>query len=115
MALLLTIKDSSRESLLFSLRAASAALIVGFLALVLVGRLVHLQIFKHQHFTTLSENNRVKIVPIAPTRGLIFDRQGEILAQNLPTYSLEVVPEVIEDVGVLVAETAHDRRNHRRG
>lgn len=104
MALLLTIKDSSRESLLFSLRAASAALIVGFLALVLVGRLVHLQIFKHQHFTTLSENNRVKIVPIAPTRGLIFDRQGEILAQNLPTYSLEVVPEVIEDVGVLVAE-----------
>ena len=104
MASLFTIKDSSRESLLFSLRAVSAALIVGILALVLVGRLVHLQIFKHQHFTTLSENNRVKIVPIAPTRGLIFDRQGEILAQNLPTYSLEVVPEVIEDVGVLVAE-----------
>ena len=104
MALLLTIKDSSRESLLFSLRAVSAALIVGILAFVLVGRLVHLQVFKHQHFTTLSENNRVKIVPIAPTRGLIFDRRGEILAQNLPTYSLEVVPEVIEDVGALVAE-----------
>ena len=104
MASLLTIKDSSRESLLFSLRAVSAALIVGVLALLLVGRLVHLQIFKHQHFTTLSENNRVKIVPIAPTRGLIYDRQGEILAQNLPTYSLEVVPEVIEDIGALVAE-----------
>ena len=104
MASLLTIKDSSRESRLFSSRAVSAALIVGVLAFVLVGRLVHLQVFKHQHFTTLSENNRVKIVPIAPTRGLIFDRQGEILAQNLPTYSLEVVPEVIEDVGVLVAE-----------
>ena len=89
---------------MFTMRAFGAALIVGILALVLVGRLVHLQIFKHQHFTTLSENNRVKIVPIAPTRGLIFDRQGEVLAQNLPTYSLEVVPEVIEDVGVLVAE-----------
>ena len=104
MASLLKIKDSSRESFLFSMRAVSAALIVGILALVLVGRLVHLQIFKHQHFTTLSENNRVKVVPIAPTRGLIFDRQGEILAQNLPAYSLEVVPEVIEDVAALVAE-----------
>lgn len=104
MASLLTIKDSSRESFLFSMRAVSAALIVGILALVLIGRLVHLQIFKHQHFTTLSENNRVKVVPIAPTRGLIFDRQGEILAQNLPAYSLEVVPEVIEDVAALVAE-----------
>ena len=100
---LLTIMDSSRESLLFSMRAFSAAIIVGVLTLVLVGRLVHLQIFKHQHFTTLSENNRVKIVPIAPTRGLIFDRQREILAQNLPTYSLEIVPEVVEDVDVLIA------------
>ena len=103
MAPRLTITDSPRESLLFSMRAFHAAVIVGVLTLVLVGRLVHLQVFKHQHFTTLSENNRVKIVPIAPTRGLIFDRQGEILAQNLPTYSLEVVPEVVEDVGELIA------------
>ena len=101
---LLAIKDYSRESLSLSMRAVSAAIIVGILTLVLVGRLVHLQIFKHQHFTTLSENNRVKIVPIAPTRGLIFDRRGEILAQNLPTYSLEVVPEVVEDVDQLITE-----------
>ena len=101
---LLTIKDSSRESRLLSVRAVNAAVIVGILTLVLVGQLVHLQIYKHQHFTTLSENNRVKIVPIAPTRGLIFDRQGEILAQNLPSYSLEVIPEVVEDVDTLIAE-----------
>ena len=104
MATLLTIKDSSRESLLFSMRAVGAAVIVGILALLLVGRLVHLQIFKHQHFTTLSDNNRVKIVPIAPARGLIFDRRGEILAQNLPAYSLEVVPEAVEDMDALIAE-----------
>ena len=97
-----TITDSARESLLFSMRTFCAAIIVAVLTLVLVGRLVHLQIFKHQHFTTLSENNRVKIVPIAPTRGLIFDHRGEILAQNLPAYSLEVVPEVVEDVGALI-------------
>jgi len=104
MAPLFTIENSSRESRLFSMRAVSAAVIVGILVLVLVGRLVHLQIVKHQHFTTQSENNRVKIVPIAPTRGLIFDRQGEVLAQNLPVYSLEVVPEVVEDIDALIAE-----------
>ena len=104
MAPLLTTSESSRESLLFSMRAVGAAVIVGMLTLLLVGRLVHLQIFKHQHFTTLSENNRVKIVPIAPTRGLIFDRRGEILAQNLPAYSLEVVPEAVEDIDALIAE-----------
>ena len=104
MAPLLTTSDSSRESFLISMRAVGAALIVGLLTLLLVGRLVHLQIFKHQHFTTLSENNRVKIVPIAPTRGLIFDRRGEILAQNLPAYSLEVVPEAVEDLDALITE-----------
>ena len=104
MASLLTTSDSSRESRLFSMRAVVAALIVGVLTLLLVGRLAHLQILKHRHFTTLSENNRVKIVPIAPVRGLIFDRRGEILAQNLPAYSLEVVPEAVEDVDALIAE-----------
>ena len=104
MAPLFTAKSSPRGSYLFSVRAVSAAIIVAMLTLLLIGRLVHLQIFKHQHFTTLSENNRVKIVPIAPTRGLIFDRRGEILAQNLPTYSLEVVPEAVEDVDALIAE-----------
>ena len=101
---LLTMKDSSRESILFSARAVWAAVIAGVLALVLVGRLTHLQIFKHQYFTTLSENNRVKIIPIAPTRGLIFDRQGEILAQNLPSYSLEVVPEAVGDIATLITD-----------
>ena len=104
MAPFLALKDSSRESRLLSVRAVNAAMIVAILTLVLIGRLVHLQVFKHQHFTTLSENNRVKIVPIAPTRGLIFDRRGEILAQNLPVYGLDVVPEVIDDVDTLIEE-----------
>ena len=115
MARLLTIKDFSRESLLVSARAAIAAIIVGLLTLALVGRLVHLQVLKHQHFTTLSENNRVKIVPIAPTRGLIFDRNGEVLAQNLPAYGLDVVPELVEDVDTLIHRIARDCRDHRRG
>ncbi|MDE0460052.1 MAG: penicillin-binding protein 2 [Chromatiales bacterium] len=104
MARLLTIKDFSRESYLASARAVTAAIIVGLLTLALVGRLAHLQVLKHQHFTTLSENNRVKIVPVAPVRGLIFDRNGEVLAQNLPAYGIEVVPELVEDVDALISE-----------
>ena len=104
MARLLTIKDFSRESYLASTRAVAAAIIVGLLTLALVGRLAHLQVLKHRHFTTLSENNRVKIVPIAPTRGLIFDRNGEVLAQNLPAFGIEVVPELVEDVDALIGE-----------
>ena len=98
----LTIQDLSRESHVFSVRAIVAAIIVGMLALLLVGRLAHLQVVKHQHFSTLSENNRVKIVPLAPTRGLIFDRNGEILAQNLSMYSLEIIPEIVGDTDELM-------------
>ena len=100
----LALKDSSQDSALFSARAGWAAAIAGVLVLVLVGRLAQLQIFEHQHFTTLSESNRVKVVPIAPTRGLIFDRRGRILAQNLPSYSLDVVPEAVEDMDALIVE-----------
>ena len=104
MAPILRINDPSRESVVFSVRAVGASLIVGILALVLVARLAHLQIVEHKHFTTLSEDNRVKVVPIAPTRGLIFDRNGEILAQNLPTFSLEVVPEAVDDIDALIED-----------
>ena len=100
----LTFKGSASGPRVFSARATSASVIVGMLVLILIGRLVHLQVFEHRHFSTLSENNRVKIVPIAPTRGLIFDRHGEILAQNLPSHSLEVVPEAVEDVDALIEE-----------
>ena len=98
----LRISDPSRESVVFSVRAACASLIVAVLTIALVARLVHLQVLEHKHFTTLSEDNRVKVVPIAPTRGLIFDRNGEILAQNLPTFSLEVVPEAVDDIDALI-------------
>ena len=100
----LTIRESAQGASPFSTRAATVFFAVWIIVFLLVGRLVHLQIIEHRQFTTLSERNRVKIVPIAPPRGLIFDRHGEILAQNLPAYSLEVVPEAIEDLDALVEE-----------
>ncbi len=92
------IKDYLRETRLFNARAITAALFVIALLIMLLLRLVTLQIVEHRHFTTLSTDNRVKVEPLPPTRGLIYDRNGVILAQNLPTYSLEIIPEKTNDL-----------------
>lgn len=65
---------------------------------VLVARLVYLQIAGHEHYAMLSRDNQIKISPLAPTRGVIFDRNGDVLADNVPTYSLEIVPTQTPDL-----------------
>ena len=94
----ISIKDYLRESRLFVGRCIAAGVVVVLLLLAVVGRLIYLQIINHDHYKTLSQDNRVKIEPLPPTRGLVFDRNGEILAQNLPAYSLEIVPEKVPDL-----------------
>ncbi len=94
----ITLKDYLRESRLFTHRAITAALLVFILIGILLLRLINLQILNHSHFTTLSRDNRVKLEPLPPTRGLIYDRNGTILAQNLPTHSLEITPEQVDDL-----------------
>ncbi len=92
------IKDHALEALLFKRRALVAALISVLLLLVLLSRLVYLQFFEFSHFSSLSENNRVRLVPIVPNRGLIYDRNGVVLAENRPSYQLELIPEQIKDI-----------------
>jgi penicillin-binding protein 2 len=98
------IKDHIRESRLFNSRILVSAAMVLLLLLLLLARLVQLQIVDHQHFTTLSRDNRVKVEPLPPPRGLIYDRKGVVLAQNLPTHSLEIIPERITDIDQTLAE-----------
>jgi penicillin-binding protein 2 len=98
------IKDYIREGRLFTQRAVIAGIIVVLLLGGLVLRLAHLQITGHEHFTTLSRENRVKLVPLPPTRGLIYDRNGVILAQNLPTHSLEIIPEQVKEMDATLEE-----------
>jgi penicillin-binding protein 2 len=98
------IKDHFRESRLFNSRILVSAAIVLFLLLLLLVRLAQLQIVDHQHFITLSRDNRVKVEPLPPPRGLIYDRNGVVLAQNLPTHSLEIIPERITDIDQTLAE-----------
>jgi penicillin-binding protein 2 len=91
-------KDNWQEQRLFLSRVIGAAVIVLLLMSVLVYRLVELQVFDYQRFSELSQGNQLKIEPLPPTRGLIFDRNGLVLAENVPTWQLVAVPEQVEDL-----------------
>jgi len=71
---------------------------------ILLGRYYYLQVIKYEKFMTRSESNRVLVEPIAPTRGLIYDRNGVLLAQNRVSFSLSVVIERADDLGLLLEE-----------
>ncbi len=101
---ILTIKDIAQEAQLIRARVVICCVLIACMSVIILARLFQLQVIDYQHFATLSEDNRVKIVPVAPTRGLVFDRNGTVIAQNVPTYSLEVVPEAVEDIDALIAD-----------
>ncbi len=97
-------KDYLVESQLFLGRAVIAGFIVTLCIGLLTMQMMNLQITGHDHYVTLSQDNRVKLVPLPPVRGLIYDSKGVILAQNQPTYSLEVTPEQVGDMDATLAE-----------
>lgn len=98
MALIAPIKDHHSERRLFLTRVIISSVLAFVFIGIVVGRLVQLQIVDYELFAEKSQGNRVRIEPVAPTRGLIFDRQGRILAQNLPAYQLELIPEQVPDI-----------------
>lgn len=117
----IAIKDTYREIRLFQSRLFVTTLFVLLLFLTLVGRMVYLQVVQYEHYTTLSQNNRISIIPIPPVRGLILDRNGIVLAQNFPAYTLEVVPDLVpdmerllEDLGRLTELAPRDLERFRR-
>jgi penicillin-binding protein 2 len=77
---------------------------MGVSLLLVIGRLIKLQVFEHDRYKTLSQENRLKIVPVAPTRGLIYSHDGVLLAENRPTFSLEIVPERTPDLSEVMRE-----------
>lgn len=90
MSALFTLKDHLRENQLYLNRVTVASVSILLLTILLVSRLFYFQIIQHARYTTLSRNNQLKINPIPPTRGLIFDRDGQLLAGNVPAFSLEI-------------------------
>jgi penicillin-binding protein 2 len=98
MATRFELKDHFRETRLTNDRLIFAAIIAGILFVIVMVRLAVLQIFEYEHFDSLSNRNRVDIRPLPPQRGLIYDRNGVILAENIPTFSLELIPEKVSDL-----------------
>ena len=91
-------RDKAFEIRLFRSRAITLAVFILLLTCILVWRLAYLQITLHEKYKDLSENNRIQLRPLAPNRGLIYDRNGVLLAENVPSYSLVLIPERVKDM-----------------
>ncbi|WP_299315884.1 penicillin-binding protein 2 [uncultured Halomonas sp.] len=92
------LKSPEQELRIFRVRALLAVVLVFSLTGVLMGRLAWLQVVQHEVYSTRSEKNRVRVEPLPPTRGLIYDRNGVLLAENRPTYNLTLVRERVDDL-----------------
>ena len=92
------IKDHWAEQRLFESRALAAAFVIAALTVVLIGRLVVLQVMRYDYYAELSQGNRVRVEPLPAQRGLILDRNGQVLAENRPAFQLELVRERVPDV-----------------
>lgn len=116
-----TLKNLDRELARFHGRLKAAAAFVALLATALLVRGFYLQIIEHDYYTGRAESNRISLVPIAPNRGLILDRNGRILAENYSAYTLEITPghipnleATLAEVGKLVEITPGQLRRFRR-
>lgn len=90
----------------FRNRLALSAGFVLILFLILYTRFYYLQVSQQEHYHTLAEANRISILPLVPNRGLIYDRNGKVLAQNYSAYALEIVPSEVPDIESTLDELA---------
>ncbi|MFO7647174.1 penicillin-binding protein 2 [Halomonas campaniensis] len=97
------LKSPEQELRIFRMRALLAVVLVFALTGLLMGRLAYLQVVQHEVYSTRSEKNRVRVEPLPPTRGLIYDRNGVLLAENRPTYNLTLVRERVDDLDATLA------------
>lgn len=99
-----TLDTKELERRIFKRRMIVSAVVVMLMLAVLVSRLSFLQVVEHEKHQALSDNNRLEVVAIPPTRGLIYDRNGELLAENLPSHTLSIVVERAGDIDQLLAD-----------
>ncbi len=115
------LRNYGRELRHFQLRLAISAGFVLLLFGLLFARFFYLQVSQREHYHTLAEANRISISPIVPNRGLIFDRNGEVLAHNYSAYTLEIMPSkvanleaTINELGDVVEIAARDRKRFKK-
>ncbi|MQT26445.1 penicillin-binding protein 2 [Pseudomonas helleri] len=112
----ISLKDHEKDARLVRRRVVVGACVVVALICVLIARLYFLQVVQYEYHSTLSENNRVHVQPIPPTRGLIFDRNGVVIADNRPSFSLSMTrersgdwPQVLDTIVQVLELTPDDR------
>ena len=103
----LSLKDSGAESRLLRIRLLIAGFIIIVLTGVLIARYSFLQITQYEQYRTASDHNRIHLQPIAPRRGLITDRNGVVLAENIPSYTLMLTPERSADLEQTFTQLEH--------
>lgn len=91
-------KDHHREARITSSRLVLTSVIMAAMVALLVFRYYTLQVVHHEDYATRSDRNRVHVQPVPPTRGLIYDRDGELLADNRPSYTLSIIRERVGDM-----------------
>jgi penicillin-binding protein 2 len=96
------LKDARHESVLFRSRAIAGFLLIVACLSVLAGRFFYLQVNRHGEFIARSDSNRISIRTIVPSRGLIYDRNGVLLADNVAAFRLEVVPEQVPHMDAML-------------
>ena len=115
------IRDSERELQRFRWRLVLLGIFVLLLFGLLFLRFSYLQVVQHRHYSTLAEANRISVLPVAPHRGVIVDRNGVLLAHNYSAYTLEITPSragdleaTIDELATIVEITPRDRRRFRK-
>ena len=115
------LRDQQREVFVFRNRITIAGLIVFVAFGMLAGRFIWLQVVQREYYHTLAEQNRISFVPVVPNRGLILDRNGEVLAANYSAYTLEITPSrvanverAIDELATVIDVSARDRRRFRK-
>ncbi len=79
-------------------RARILGVVFGVFLLLLAVRLFLMQTMEHDKFYLMSEENRIRIVPEAAFRGIVYDRNGEVIVENKPSYTISAIPNEIDDI-----------------
>ena len=100
------LKNHQRELYYFQLRVGIAGIAVLVAFALLFARFVYLQVLQHEAYNAKAEDNRISVVPVAPNRGLILDRNAVVLARNYSAYTLEIAPGKVRDLEATIIELA---------
>ena len=97
-------KNHAYEKNLFIARCTTAVLISFIFIFILLARCFHLQVLSYNNYNTMSDNNRVTVIPLPPLRGKIFDKNGVVLAENQASFAIHLTPYYIKDIDNTIAE-----------